>query len=325
MGDKVSLSVGDTTKDYPVLDGAIGPQVIDIRKLYADTGMFTYDPGFTSTASCESKITYIDGDEGVLLHRGFPIEQQVVASLALKAQSDQTLATPAAQARLTGDYATLYQTAIDQMDAAGPEEKATGQWAKDRAALVEGRKQAIARPGLAPAGIQNDSVAAYMKETGSVVAGAKTRDFGKVATDVRTVLDKQYATAKGDGAATSPDGGDIDFSRFDTRSLAAISLNRDGQFSDHEVTQAANEIRARDHQSVMTSYKSSAGADPSDFGKAILTRYADMTSEEREASGWTPALYDKMVALQNLSEKLSSLFNSDGGVNTGGTSLLDYI
>ena len=53
----------------------IGPDVIDIAKLYGETGMFTYDPGFTSTASCESKITYIDGDEGVLLYRGYPIEQ----------------------------------------------------------------------------------------------------------------------------------------------------------------------------------------------------------------------------------------------------------
>ena len=76
MGEqKVSLSVGYATKDYAVLDGTVGPQVIDIRKLYADTGMFTYDPGFTSTASCDSGLTYIDGDEGILLHRGYPIEQ----------------------------------------------------------------------------------------------------------------------------------------------------------------------------------------------------------------------------------------------------------
>jgi citrate synthase len=58
-----------------VLSGSVGPQVIDIRKLYAQTGMFTYDPGFTSTASCHSALTYIDGDEGVLLHRGYPIGQ----------------------------------------------------------------------------------------------------------------------------------------------------------------------------------------------------------------------------------------------------------
>ncbi|MES2338665.1 MAG: citrate synthase [Pseudomonadota bacterium] len=66
-----NLKIGDG--DYPVLTGSVGPDVIDIRKLYAKTGMFTYDPGFTSTASCESALTYIDGDEGVLLHRGYPI------------------------------------------------------------------------------------------------------------------------------------------------------------------------------------------------------------------------------------------------------------
>lgn len=70
-----SLTVAGEAKDYAVLDGTIGPQVVDIRKLYANTGMFTYDPGFTSTASCDSGLTYIDGDQGVLLHRGYPIGQ----------------------------------------------------------------------------------------------------------------------------------------------------------------------------------------------------------------------------------------------------------
>src|SRR5882724_2502581 len=61
--------------EFPVLSGSIGPDVVDIRTLYGKTGMFTYDPGFLSTASCSSKITYIDGDQGVLLYRGYPIEQ----------------------------------------------------------------------------------------------------------------------------------------------------------------------------------------------------------------------------------------------------------
>ena len=69
-----SLKVDDKVIDLPVKEGTIGPAVVDIGKLYAQTGMFTYDPGFTSTAACESKITYIDGDEGVLLYRGYPIE-----------------------------------------------------------------------------------------------------------------------------------------------------------------------------------------------------------------------------------------------------------
>jgi citrate synthase len=70
-----TLATGDTNVDLPVLEGSVGPSVLDIRKMYAQTGQFTYDPGFTSTASCESAITYIDGDEGVLLHRGYPIGQ----------------------------------------------------------------------------------------------------------------------------------------------------------------------------------------------------------------------------------------------------------
>ncbi|MFZ5736393.1 citrate synthase [Rhodopseudomonas thermotolerans] len=70
-----TLTVGNKNYDLPVLTGTVGPDVIDIGKLYAQTGMFTYDPGFTSTASCQSKITYIDGDAGVLEYRGYPIEQ----------------------------------------------------------------------------------------------------------------------------------------------------------------------------------------------------------------------------------------------------------
>ncbi len=71
----VKLSLDGKEYSYPLLGGSVGPDVIDIRKLYGDTGLFTYDPGFTSTASCESTITYIDGDEGVLLYRGYPIDQ----------------------------------------------------------------------------------------------------------------------------------------------------------------------------------------------------------------------------------------------------------
>ena len=70
-----TLTVGNKTYDFPILSGTVGPDVIDIAKLYAQAGMFTYDPGFTSTGSCQSKITYIDGDAGILEYRGYPIEQ----------------------------------------------------------------------------------------------------------------------------------------------------------------------------------------------------------------------------------------------------------
>ncbi|MBV6306461.1 citrate synthase [Candidimonas humi] len=74
----LSFSDGSPSVDFPVYKGTIGPDVIDIRKLYGKTDMFTYDPGFLSTASCESAITYIDGDKGELLYRGYPIEQLAV-------------------------------------------------------------------------------------------------------------------------------------------------------------------------------------------------------------------------------------------------------
>ena len=71
----LSFSNGTPSIDIPVYNGSVGPDVMDIRKLYGQTGMFTYDPGFLSTASCQSAITYIDGDKGELLYRGYPIEQ----------------------------------------------------------------------------------------------------------------------------------------------------------------------------------------------------------------------------------------------------------
>ena len=70
-----TLSYDDISLELPVFGGSDGPNVVDIRSLYAETGMFTYDPGFTSTGSCESDITYIDGDEGVLRYCGYPIDQ----------------------------------------------------------------------------------------------------------------------------------------------------------------------------------------------------------------------------------------------------------
>ena len=76
-GGTVTITLDGTNKSVkiPLISGTVGPDVLDIRKLYNDLGIFTYDPGYGGTASCESRITYIDGDEGILLHRGYPIQQ----------------------------------------------------------------------------------------------------------------------------------------------------------------------------------------------------------------------------------------------------------
>ena len=82
----ITISVSNTNRSVslPLLEGTLGPQVADIRKLHNETGIFTFDPGYGETASCESKITYIDGDAGVLLYRGYPIEQLAEKSTFLE-------------------------------------------------------------------------------------------------------------------------------------------------------------------------------------------------------------------------------------------------
>jgi citrate synthase len=103
--------------DLPLLSGTIGPKVIDIRKLYADLGYFTFDPGFTATGSCESKITYIDGDVGELLYRGYPIEELAehsdfmeVCYLLLNGE----LPTPAAKVKFERDI-TMHTMVHEQL------------------------------------------------------------------------------------------------------------------------------------------------------------------------------------------------------------------
>jgi citrate synthase len=71
----ITINATGQSAEFPILSGSVGPKVIDIRKLYGELDMFTFDPGYTSTGSCDSKITYIDGDKGELLYRGYPIEQ----------------------------------------------------------------------------------------------------------------------------------------------------------------------------------------------------------------------------------------------------------
>jgi citrate synthase len=75
MAENAKLTLKGQDYDLPIIHGTVGPDVVDVRKLYDGADVFTFDPGFTSTASCESKITYIDGDAGILLHRGYPIDQ----------------------------------------------------------------------------------------------------------------------------------------------------------------------------------------------------------------------------------------------------------
>src|SRR5690606_2424105 len=111
----LSFSDGRPSVELPVLGGTIGPDVIDVRSLYAKSGMFTYDPGFMSTASCRSRITYIDGDQGILMYRGYPIEQLAercdfleVAYLILYGE------LPNRQQKADFDYIVMHHTMVHE-------------------------------------------------------------------------------------------------------------------------------------------------------------------------------------------------------------------
>jgi hypothetical protein len=258
----------------------------------------------------------------------FSTQEQVVAALQMKTTSDASLSTPTAVMRVTGDYSSLYSTALANLELAGPEERASSQWAQTKAALTEGLKQATQKAGAAPSGIAGDTVAAYLKAIGGVVANPQTRDIDSVASDVRAVLDRQQAAATQDGASTGADNGAIDFSKFDGRSLAAVALNKGAQFSTHEVAQAAAEVTARNHDTISSALASSQGADGASFGTTLITQYSAMSPEERTAAGWTPAFYDKLMANQALSEKLATMFGGNGsasGAGAGVSSLADYL
>ncbi|RZJ00733.1 MAG: hypothetical protein EON90_06290 [Brevundimonas sp.] len=251
------------------------------------------------------------------LENRFTTEERVVATLELNKGRDKALAGPAAAARVKGDYAGLYRTALARLDAAGPEEKASGQWSRDRAAVIKGLDAAIARPGVAPV-IEGDPVAAYLKEVGGVVASPRTREIGGIVADVRAVLDAQYAAS--DGGADA-DRGEIDFSRFDSRSLSAVALNKGGAFSRHEVALAASEMKSRNWADVSSDFdRAKSQGDVSAFGRNILERYSAMSEEERQAAGWDQTFYDRLVSVQGMSERVAKIFE-----DRGGPTLLDYL
>jgi len=118
-GGVAHMQIGDKRVELPILKGSTGPDVVDIRKLYAEADVFTYDPGFTSTASCESQITYIDGDAGILLYRGYPIDELAENSSFLEVcylllHGELPTATQFAEFERTITYHTMLHEQFDR-------------------------------------------------------------------------------------------------------------------------------------------------------------------------------------------------------------------
>lgn len=250
----------------------------------------------------------------------FPDDQQKAATLELERRFDQVVSTASAVARVTGDYAELYQTALNYMEQMGPEERATIEWGEQKAAIDDALIQLSTNPGALPTGIANDPVAARLDKD----ATDSRRDFGDVASDARVALNKQIEAAKAAGrnlnfSTNYQSGNSVDFSNFDTRSLSAIAQNEGGQFERSEMHAARMEVHSRSGRAILAAFRNAQEVGgPATFAKNIITQYSSMSGEERETAGWTPEFYETVVQNYETSSRIISMLSSAIGQNNSG-------
>ena len=175
-GKTITITLDGTNRSVtlPLLDGSIGPSVADIRKLYSSLGIFTFDPGFGGTASCHSSITYIDGDEGVLLYRGYPIEQLAEHSTFLEV----------CYLLLNGELLAVWQIAVDQQIGDLGELCVLGQLldrvaavAQDACLAVEEGDRALTGGGRHEGGVVEPDAREQLRELGSRYPSVRDGDL----------------------------------------------------------------------------------------------------------------------------------------------------
>jgi hypothetical protein len=244
----------------------------------------------------------------------FSADEQKTANTELVNRFKDVLAPAVATSKLTGDFSPVYKAALDFLDSASGEEKATAIWSAQRAAVLKGVQATQQNPTTAPAGITDDPVAAYLAQDASGSPTA-TQDISTVARNVRATLDAQAnaATAAGKELVFDPrrkTGQQADLSSIDNRSLAAMSLNQDGLFSGLESFAAKQTLGSRNRASVLAALKQSqTSRDPTQLSLGILNTYSSMSAEERQAANWTPAFRDNAIANYNSTRQIMSILN----------------
>jgi hypothetical protein len=245
----------------------------------------------------------------------FTPDEQAVAATELKQRFDKALEPSLATTRLTGDYSVSYKAALDYLDGASDEEKATATWASQRAAVLKGVQTTQQDPNTAPSGISGDPVAAALAGTAPPTKST-TRDISSIASDVRAFLDRQKGEAAKSGKELVYDsrrktGQLADLSSLDNRSLSAISLNQDKKFSTEEIFAAKQELNTRTRLAVLDALKQSQTAgDPRQFSLGILKQYSSMSAEERQAANWTQDFQDAAIKSYKSTSTLLSILKT---------------
>ena len=241
----------------------------------------------------------------------FSPDEQKAATTELGNRFDNVLAPAAATSKLTGDFSSLYKAALDYLDGASDEEKATATWSAQRDAVLKGVQATLQNPAVAP-DISNDPVGAYLSQN-AAGGGTATQNISTVARKVRATLDAQAKAAAASGKELVFDPGrktgqQADLASLDNRSLAAISLNQDGLFSKQESFAAKQLLDSRSRASILAALNhSQTSGDPSQLSLGILNAYSSMSSEERQAVNWTPSFRDHAVASYKSTRQILSM------------------
>lgn len=230
----------------------------------------------------------------------FTPDEQSVASGELTNRFNAALAPAAAATSMTKNYTVVYKAALDYLDGASSEEKATATWSAQRDAVQKGYDAAKQKPDTAPS-VSGDLVAGYLAKYPDGAPAGTTKTFSTVATNVRAALDAQASLAAEKGTELVYDparkfGQLVDFSSIDNRSLSAITLNQDQKFSNQEIYAAKKELDSRNRASILASLKQSQqSGDPTQLSLGILQSYSAMSDEEKQASGWSPSFRDNVL------------------------------
>lgn len=254
----------------------------------------------------------------------FSKDEVAAAKAALTSRFETAMAPYAVIARHTGDYAGLYNAALNYMNEAGPAERATDTWTSQRQALTDGLAAAKASYGKAPdTGNANDPVRALLGKTTASGTTNSGDSSATVAGRARAMLDDQANSAKDKGSQLVFDrnrktGQQVDFAKFDNRTLASVAVNQDSKFSAEEVRAAKTELDGRTRKSILASLDPSSGGG-ANSSLALIKQYASMSAEEKSALGVT----DEVVG--RLAQNYRRAISIQNAFSAGGTSLGSYL
>lgn len=259
-------------------------------------------------------------------------DEREAAGLEMQRRFEAALAGPAAIAEVTGNFTGLYKAAAAYLDSLGAEEKASPDWKAGRDAITEGLKQLQSRPDELPDAGDSDPVALYLV----LVQDGETAEpvtMADLAENTRAALDSLYADARASGRLATfnrntTTGTYVDMSKFSSRTLSSIVLDKTGAFTQTEVNAARSALQAKSGATLLSGFQAaSKSGDPTAFSQNIIAAFTSLSEEERLAVGWSEQLYQAAMQSYATTSKLMSMFNeaTASTSNTGPGSLASLL